>query len=317
MNKQPHELWADFMTFSKVYIEINDADPMYPVLRRVCDHFNMDVEQRVEFCFWYMCWYNLRSAIQAYIDNGQTCKDITPELAGLPIKLERRGLRGGKNIIRHWESQQEQVELAGGWIRWAEQQFQKPGTIEKGGGVITTEQWNWLCVSRTIQQVWNNGRWAAYKGAELLEKVCGLSLQAPDMGHADSSNPRKALSLLFRGMPEKDDNSKAAIKSLDDASLDLMNQCMQADVPLNNDLALLETCCCGFYSLHRGDYYLGCDIDLMLEVAMQDDDKVRRIILDAREGIFPNEYRGELNGWSQHDKPRLRLYRDTGDIVVR
>lgn len=310
MNKSPSQLWQDFMTFSKVYIEINDADPMYPVLRRVCDHFQMDVEQRVEFCFWYMCWYNLRSAITAYMHNGNHCQDIGIELAQLPIKLERRGLRGGKNIIKHWNSQQEQVGQAGGWLRWAEQHF---STLNP-----PLERVNWQMASHTIQGVWNNGRWAAYKGAELLEKVCGLSLKAPDMGHANSSNPRKALSLLFSGMPDKDDNSRWAIKTLDDASLDLMRQAEEVyEVPLGGDLALLETCCCGFYSLHRGDYYLGCDIDLMLEVAMEKDDKVRRIILEAREGLFPDEYLGEKHGWVEHDKPRLKLYQDTGDIVVR
>jgi len=316
MNKTPSELWSDFMTFSKVYVEIGDADPMYPVIKRVCDHFDMDTEQRVEFCFWYMAWYNLRSAIQAYLDDGKSCENIGPDQAKFTIKLERRGLRGGTNIRKHWDSQCEQVRKAGGWLRWVEQGGWQ--TKQDSAMVMDYQQWNWLCASRTIQQVWNNGRWAAYKGCELLEKVCGLPLRAPDMGHADSSNPRKALNLLFSGMPAQDDNSKSAIKTLDDASLDLMQQAEGVyGVELGGDLALLETCCCGFYSLHRGDYYLGCDIDLMLEVAMEQDDKVRSIILGAREGIFPDEYLGEKHGWSIHDKPRLRVYRDTGDIVVR
>jgi len=317
MNKQPHQLWSDFMAFSKVYIEINDADPMYPVLRNICNSFQMDTEQRIEFCFWYMCWYNLRSALQAYLDNNCKCSDISAEQALYPIKLERRGLRGGSNIRKHWDSQCEQVRKAGGWVRWAEQRFQKPGTLERGGAVISTSQFNWQCAGHTIQEVWNNGRWAAYKGCELLGKVCGLNLTAPDMGHANSSNPRKALNLLFSGMPDKDDNSEAAIKTLDEASLDLMEQCLHHDVPVDRDLALLETCCCGFYSLHRGDYYLGCDIDLMLEVAMEKNDTVRAMILGARKDVFPNEYMGELHGWSHHDKPRLKIYRDYGDIVIR
>lgn len=302
--------FADFVTFSKVYIEIGDADPTYPVLKKLCQKFQMDLEQRIEFCFWYMCWYNLRSAIEAYLMNNMTCKDITPELANLPIKLERRGLRGGKNIIRHWESQQEQVRKAEGWIRWAEQNWYR---MSRGGPFYG----NWQETTKTIQGVWNNGRWAAYKGCELLQKVCELNLDAPDMGHANSSNPRRCLNLLFKDLPPEDDNSGSAIKTLDEVSKLLMLACIEAEVPVDHDMALLETCCCGFWSLHRGDYYLGCDLDLMLEVAMEKDDNVRRLLLDARCGCFDMNYMGELGGWYEHDKPRLKLYRDQGIIATR
>lgn len=311
MLKTPTETWDDFMTFSKVYIEIGDADPTYPVLRKVCDTLSMNTEQRVEFCFWYMAWYNMASALEAYLGNGNNCLEMIPAWDRLPIKLERRGLRVKGNLNNHWISQTTEVSKAGGWMNW----------VKKGGwkcpGDYDAERFNWISLTQTIQQVWNNGRWAAYKGCELLEKVCGLHLKAPDMGHADSSNPRKALSLLFSGLPNQEDNSKAAIQHLDGVSLDLMDSAERRDICLDGDIALLETCLCGFYSLHRGDYYLGCDIDLMLEVAMKAPTNVRDIILDARKGVFSEEYLGEVQGWKEHDKPRLRIYKETGDIVVR
>lgn len=301
---------SDFMTFSKEYIRVNDADPTYPVLVKLCDQLGLDLESRIEFCFWYMAFYNLRSALEGWLNINRGDGRMTDAIANLPIKLERRGLRGGRNIRTHWQSQVEQVQLSGSWYKWATSGFQSESAPFSNYS-------NWEIAGNHIQQVWNNGRWAAYKGCELLEKVCGLPLRAPDMGHANSSNPRKALSLLFTGMPDKDDNSKRAIETLDEASKQLMTQCIGYDVPVNDDMALLETCCCGFYSLAKGDYYVGCDIDLMLEVAMQKDDEVREMLLKAREGVFPNEYLGELHGWTEHDKPRLKLYRDQGIIAVR
>src|SRR5690606_13284180 len=62
--------------------------------------------------------------------------------------------------------------------------------------------WEWPALNERITELRGNGRWAAYKLAEMLQKVAGAPTQATDAGHRYSSGPRKGLSRLYPDLPE-------------------------------------------------------------------------------------------------------------------
>ena len=81
----------------------------------------------------------------------------------------------------------------------------------------------------------------------------------------------------------------------------------------------LETVLCDFHSLERGHYYVGHDIDQMLEAVNRPevDPEVRHLILRARQATLPHRYLGELQGWDGVDKQRRVAYAATGAVLDR
>ena len=156
-----------------------------------------------------------------------------------------------------------------------------------------------------------NGRYFAYKYAELSQKAVGLPLQAPDAGHRHSSGPRKGLAFLYPGLPRG--NRAGDIQVLDGLTSQLQGEIGEPDV------AILETTLCAFSSLLNGDDYIGRYIDRMLgEVSdprVTLPPEVREAFFQARRDLFPREALGELHGRAGIDRPRQRVYRDTGKLL--
>lgn len=303
------DLLEDFITFCGPYIETHDVDPLYPLLRRVMIDMGIVGDEEVHFLLWYMAWYDIGSAMQAWIDLSGFTANITIQQAKYWCKNERRGHRNGINLIKHWKAMLAGVQGYGGWRKWAQAGWQSTSTPFHQFS-------NWCITDDHVQLIWGNGRWAGYKACELLQKVCDLNCQAPDMGHANSSGPRKAMALLYPDAPFHEDQSSKAIGTLNEMSMDLQDR-VKGVIQNASDMATLETCACGFYSLWKGDYYIGCDIDLNLETTMRTQGRVRELLLAARRMVFQPQYLGELNGWAGEDKTRLRLYRDQHIIAVR
>lgn len=281
---------SDFLMFSKPYIECRDVDPLYDVLRAVCDLRGYGTKARIKYVLWYQMWYNLASAETAWTHG------LNIETAKLPTGVERRGFRNGYNMLRHWD-----------------EVICKLLNSDQLYNVAGTGTWN--DVGELLMTVWGNGRWAAYKGCELLQKVCGLPIKPTDMGHAHSSGPRKGLALLFEGAPDHDRQDAEAIAWLDEASNDLL--ALMLSYGIKCDMGEAETACCDFHTLHDGRYYVGHDIDHLQEAINKSDCPTKTQLMYARKISLPNHYLGELNGWSGVDKPRCKLYRDESIIAVR
>jgi hypothetical protein len=280
----------DFMEFAGHQLYSKDNDPVYEVLR--------ELDLGAEFIHFYVAFYDLPSALQAWRAGMRAHNaDEFPDLARLRTGVERRGLRGGTNLINHLLqlNAKVQAEAKGDWDRFCRMGKDWEGTNE---------------YFRTIH---GNGRWAAYKLSELCQKVLGYPLLPTDMGHKFSSSPRKGLALLFRDTPAHSDQSDAAIRKLDWLGEWLMGTLVDACHQV--DIAQVETLCCDFHGLWKGGYYVGHDIDSMLESALGT--PVEAEILEARSKCFPHEYLGELNGWTGVVKHAKRAYKDKDEIWVR
>ena len=298
------ERLADYFRWHHAQVDTGDIDPVYPVLRELANTWDLTTEQRLWLCVVHTIWYHPGSTLVAFQQVPALSRlPRTPEaldragLLTLPTGTERRGHRDKVQLLRHLLGLP--GAFSGDLKRWAR------GTIEMHGD----PRRSWESVNEHLATVPGNGRWAAYKTAELWQKVADAPITAADAGHRYSSGPRKGLADLYSGIPG--DQSGYAIKHLNRLTQQL------ADVLGEKDLAQVETSLCDFHSLLNGHYYLGHDID-----GMQEDWRHPRVAAgippeawEARARSFAPEHLGEKNDWNGVRRDRQRAYRDTGVML--
>lgn len=299
-------LYEDYVRFHRIQIANRDVDPVYPVLRRVGDRLGWTQEMRVRSVFLHVAYYDLGSALAAVDRQAPFLRAFRDPVPGLKCGTERRRHRMGDNLRVHLRGLEIVAHEYDGLWKWVVSAC--PDDDRAG---------NWRSVSERLTQVDGNGRWAAFKTCEMLAEVCGLPLEAPDMGHANSSGPRKGLELVCPGAAGLAGNRPEVLRRLDVESALLVTR-MNAE-GAEASLATAETTLCDFHSLVRGRYYAGLDIDVMLEqlLAAPLSQEMRETALSARRETLPLDYLGEIRGWRGPDRERKRVYRLTGEIVTR
>lgn len=285
-----------YRNWHSAQVETDDIDPAYPVLRAYAEHNALDGDARAWLCVCHTVYYQLGATVamfERFPEAGalpNTAHGIGESglLLELPCTTERRAHRDKAQLIKHLLSLQELMyEGAAEWLQ-----------VDGVG---------WPALNRRIMEVHGNGRWAAYKLAELLQKVAGVETVATDAGHAHSSGPRKGLDDLFVGLPTG--QTGAAVAELDRVTEHLASWIGEPDI------ALVETSLCDFHSLSKGGYYLGHDIDGMMDQLahpkVTENADVSQLWA-ARSVAFAPERLGEFGGWHGVRKPLKRLYKDSG-----
>lgn len=275
-------------------------DPVYPVLKEMGRLLDLDEEKMNWLIHVYVAYYDMGSALRCFESNPIPTVPQTPIL-GLFCATERRGHRDPYRFRSHFESIVSISENNGGLGAWIRRYVSKDPEI------------SWLRICSALEAIHGNGRWAAYKIAEMLQKVIDLPIQAPDMGHANSTGPRDGLAYLYEDLPEG--NRAEDIAKLDAVSADLIGRMLNKGVEAK--IEEVETALCGLKSLINGHYYIGADIDKMQESLDKQPCSLTPIAYEARKNVFPHNYLGELNGWRGIDKERLKAYKITGKILTR
>jgi len=268
-----------------------DIDPVYPVLRAVYDDLDLPTNERHLFTLAYLATYNLASAYHLWADPTSTRK--------LPIGIERRGLRT-EGAARRYVERAFTLMSGRGWDveRWITMDF-------------TDDPYqNFRRFFYAAQLIDGNGRWAAFKWAELLKTVHDLPIAAPDLCLRECSGPKDGLRRLYGAPPDTDI-----------AVLEGWAQELKWDAPWSWEE--LETVLCNFDSMAKGRYYVGHDIDEMQHVITEaaehgtlDGDQAAHL-WEARARALPEAYLGEVHGWYGVQRDRKTAYRDRGEIVVR
>ena len=292
-------LWSDYAYFHEAQTRSRDMDPMYPIL----EWFAQDLERdrALWLSFLFVAYYHLGSAL-AVLELYPSPSVPEQQHLKLPISQPRRGHRDSLKLAQHLSSLCSKSEKHGGLGAWLD-------SVTGSADPIA----NWKSLNEELMTVFGNGRWAAYKTAEILMKCHGFNLEAPDMGHANSSGPRKGLGLFFPGLPQG--NSPAEISHLDDLSLQVVS--FLSDKTSQVSIETAETSLCDFNALVKGKYYVGIDIDEMQEQLLAVPSSLAGLAFKARYETLPHEYLGELNGWVGIDKGRKVIYRQTREIALR
>jgi hypothetical protein len=285
-------LFNDYLRFHTLALDTRDVDPVYPVLRHLAAGQGLSAEDRIRLVMRHVAYYHLGSALTAFAGEGVI----------LPCATERRSHRDVRKLQTHLDALRSVENLPGGWTTW----FAPVGRY-------SDRRVAWGALNSRLLEIWGNGRWAAYKTAEMLWKVCGFPVEATDMGHAYSSGPRRGLALLSEGLPTG--NSTADIQALNEASERLCGRLRSEGAGAS--VEEVETTLCDFHSLHVGRYYVGHDIDQMLRQLLDVQSSLTGAALDARSATLPQRYLGEVYGWTGPDRDRCRRYRRTGEIMER
>lgn len=292
-------VWEDYARFHGLMIGTGDVDPVYLVYRRMAEDQGWTRAERITMVLLHVAYYHAGSALAAFNDCGGDLARVGECRTDLPCGTERRGHRNPAALSKHLnELARSRAEIE----EWA-------GEI----GGLRNRHSGWARAVRRFSTLHGNGRWAAYKTAEMLKEVAGLRIDAPDMDHAYSSGPRKGLARLFKGVPEG--NSYAVVGYLDMLSGEVIGHLRTAGHFAT--MATAETTLCDFNSLLSGRYYVGHDIDQMQAQLNAVPSPLTIPAHDARAAMLPTEYLGEFGDWVGVDRPRMKVYRDTGEIIER
>ncbi|WP_041939201.1 MULTISPECIES: ADDT family thymidine hypermodification transferase [Frankia] len=293
MTPTPHseQMFGTYWRWHQLQVTTRDIDPVYPVLRHVIRAAGLDRDQAVWLVVLHVAYYQLGSALAAWgaqpVPGGPR-----PGLLTLPTGTERRAHRDVRQFARHWAGLLGAFDRHGGPAGW----------LDAGGA-------DWRRLNEHVAQVEGNGRWAAYKTAELAQKVLDVPTVVADAGHAHSTGPRRGLALLYPRLPAG--NRPVDIQVLDRYTRRLARRLGEADI------GQVETSLCDLHSLTRGHYYLGHDIDAMQQQLTRVPSDLTAAAFAARAARLPAAYLGERGGWSGVDRERKRVYARQGIICTR
>jgi hypothetical protein len=295
---------ADFAEFGRRMINSWDIDPVYPVLKQLIEDLGLGEAEADWLTVLYLAYYELSSAVTAFMAHPDPRSSAILgdyRTLKLPTGIERRGLRKPEFMREHLQD----------WL----------GRFD--GRSFFTAAWETFRPTPEMYHVNNdvldaylrgvkfNGRWAAYKGCEVMQKVRGYPNAARDAGHENSTGPRAGLGLFF---PPPAGNSPEAIRRLNVQTDTLIAMCEQHGLLV--EVEEVETLLCDFSSLRRARYYVGHDIDLLLEGIHKSPPHVQPQLWEARRAL-PEAYLGEKQGWSGVDRELCHRYADTGEIGDR
>jgi len=274
-----HDIWDRYLTFHKAQVSSMDMDPVYPVLREIGS--SAEKKSAVWLTFLHVAYYHMGSALKAWEEHPFPAK-LNKSLLKLPCGIERRNHRKPERLESHINSLVEISNEYDGLDRWVD------------AYISGDPRQSWSNLQVVLTAPWGNGRWAAYKTSEMLWKVNGYRLQATDMGHEYSSGPREGLKLLFPDAPTG--NSPEEVQYLD-ALGDLLVEKLRSNGAIAS-VETAETSLCDFHSMIKGRYYTGIDIDHMQEQLIEVKSGLTQKAFLARKLVLPNQFLGELNGWT-------------------
>ncbi|MDT0377251.1 hypothetical protein RM572_00475 [Streptomyces sp. DSM 42041] len=287
-------LWDDYTRFHQAAVDSRDIDPVYPVLAHLAATEGWDEEATTRAILLHVAYYDFGSALTAAHLHLNDEVPFSRLPTALPCATERRSHRQPAKLAAHLTALDLELRTHGtarGWLGQALHGHSRRADFEH--------------LARHAARVHGNGRWAAYKTAEMLWKVAGWPVTAATLAMDSATGPRQGLALLAGRRPLTEATAQELCADLASARL-----------PAGPEE--VETTLCDFHALHSGAYYVGHDIDQMqAQLSRAHTTPLTPAAWQARAATLPHPYLGELNGWTGVDRRRKRAYADTGRILTR
>ena len=286
---------ADLAAFARIEIDSADVEPWAEMFRELRRSGFADDEQAHWLIALYNSYDSLGSAIGCYrrwpSPEMWGAAPDRAEAATYECTQERRGLRGGKVLLRH---ESFLACLAGqSQHAWISQVARSDDPAE-----------NFRSVTAWMRQVWGVGRQSAFEWAEFVGKVFDLPIEAGDAQLWESEGPRRSLQRLYG-------NPSPSAAWLEDRA----RECKQylADQGVELDWWDFETIICDFNVMRDGRYYPGRHLAAIREEIEECDEADAEVLSEAFKRFVPTEWQDIPPGI---DKTKLPIYRDTGQIVT-
>lgn len=280
---------TDYARWHHLMIRTRDIDPHYDVLRHFVEQ--MGPEEAGWLVLRHVAYYHLGSAMYSFSESpGPVLPDSHLKL---PTSQSRRNHRTPAQLRKHWDELVASVDNLGGPVGW----LTPPSKGVDG----------WREMIDRSTSIHGNGRYFAYKVAEISQKVMGAPITAPDAGHAHSSGPRKGLQYLV--------NIPKGNRTEDIARLDKITESVGRKIG-EPDIAQVETSLCAWQAAVEGRCYIGMYIDEQLEELHHVTSDLTPVAYQARAAAIPKSFLGEASGWEGVRRDRMNAYKKTGRIVV-
>jgi hypothetical protein len=270
------ELFKQFIAFSVEHKRSGDIDPVYLVLRQVHKIRGYDLNEAIWHTLLYVTWYHLGSG--EIMKQRHPMPEIITTQPKLNTGVERRGFRGNtkgcellSDVMNSWRG-----ESMTGWLR--------------GLCCANDPKTRWNMIRDDFAKIKYNGVWASYKWCDLVKNVLGFPITSPDIGvggGGENAGPVPGL-VRLTGL-----DWKRCARDID-LQQKFYEYCKNAGIPWDG-LEEMETALCDFNTHKKGHYYVGHDIDLMMQqvagIPGEND------YWQARAEAFREQYLGENNGW--------------------
>lgn len=289
-----NKIFKDFDIYSRSLIASKDADPTYPMINEICNHFGFEPEW---FAFLYVSFYNLESGIR------MAQKMPERKLFSADLFLRER-----QNITKFGHERRGTNRTPLNQIKALSAAIQFLDVLEEVRlGKIQAEYADTNQEFREIvSKLPFHGIWASFKIAEIFEKALGYKhLEINDLGiegkDANSNDgPIGGLRWLY-GREDSYD-AKTFIPHWNRFGANLAKA-------WGVDIGEVETCLCKFHKLCSGNYFIGHDIQEFAELKHVLGRKTYENIMSKH---FHPKYWDGIDGVEKNKKS---VYANTGKII--
>lgn len=290
------EAFQDFRTIARHCLRLWDVDPMYPLLRRVYEKRNLDDETALWYTLIYTNWYWMSSSEAIYHEHPTPDDWDRDARYQLRVRKERRCIYPGEGAY------------ATAFINGALDKREEHGSLQAWVDNVTAPggKAGWRAMRDDFEDIPYAGGWASYKWCDLLAYTHGVDITADDMGSGAGSAERGPIRSI---MELTDLDSFNEVTNATDAQDEFYELCLDHGVPFAG-IEQMETTLCNYLSTTRKLYYVGSDLDDMMEQL----DGVSPVFWEARNELFPPELLGERHGWSEKSNAVRAAYAEDGVI---
>lgn len=259
----------------------------------------------------YAAVYNSAMAWALYLDRPldyileteekKLASSLEAQWPWIIFRRERRAARSPTKLARCLK----------GYAEWATVELPKLEVLRFAPEELYEEFWNSALTIPTF------GRYITFKLLEYLRRWVGVNIRPPDIRPRGADWPRRTLWELnptqWTGM---EGNSPAAIDKVNDLA-SMAKERLASDHGVDLDFYELETLLCEFRQMyHSHKFYPGRpqDSELGYFYRVRKNWPIDGRFLDARARLFPHEYLGEKQGWTERREGLGRTLHDHGYI---
>lgn len=183
------DLLGEYLNYHRVSDDLQDIDPGYPMLRYVCERFELNNEQRYWLAFLYACTYCAPTVFYIYNE--------FPDFAGVDLgRLERwwKASRGGLifQTDRRWvHSRNQFCEMVASYRRMLGENTQQAWFENLTAG--RAPQVGYRLLYDNCGSVFQMGRFGLFLWLEAVHVVTGLNIEPDGIDWREAQSSRNGL----------------------------------------------------------------------------------------------------------------------------
>ena len=289
-----------FKEYYKKMVAIGDCDPAFPILKYVCNRYELNIEQRYWIAFLYGTNYSAVTTFYIYNE--------FPDFEN--VNVDR--------LQRWWDSNKSKLLFQ--TDRLKVKSFDKFVDIFKSyKQLVGDNQFKSFADLKTYEEIYNFssniyyfGRFSLFNYIEALHEIAGLVVTPTFIDLKEAESSRNGLCYVFEKYQYITPYSKPInYEELQNDFIILMGELDEKATIWN-----VETVLCAFKKLFWGKRYLGYYIDRQMAEILIMQDRVTEgvdwsVLWDFRKEYFDKKWLGEFNHWKGIRKNMMNVFKNS------